>query len=184
MHVFPPNVYFYLLHILQDISNGKLSDDDSLEGKRSVGKHKRLILEDDSDDEPDRNSPRAQSPDSNTETAEISRNRKRIIDDDSDEEKEDESTILNSSKKIMGNLKSLCDEDSSDDDRKSETEDNDSEAEERSARPTLDTSEEDSNSHTETSPKEKKKGLQRKAKTEAENVISMIQKNARDEALT
>lgn len=102
----------------------------------------------------------------------------------------------NSSKKALSNLKSLCDEESSEDEAREKDEEENSNSvdadekitEDRPRKSPLESSSDDDTSNDEESadqPAEPKaKNLQRKAKTEAENVISMIQKNAREDELS
>lgn len=168
-----------------------LSDEDE-SPKPSVpaNKRKRLLVADESEDE---SAPDPLPPDSDQEgdLHHDKSTRRRAIDDDSDEGEDDDEH--NQSKKVIKNLKSLCDEESSDEEKEEprrnlvgssdEGESNEG-SDDETSRPSVDSANEREDGGL-PSPRHKKvKNLKRKAKTEAENVISMIQRNAREDELT
>lgn len=170
------------------------ADEDESKPSAPVNKRKRLLIADESsEDESAPDNP----PDSDQEgDLPHDKRHQRVIDDDSDEGNDEH----NQSKKVIRNLKSLCDEESSSDEEKEEPRSNlvgssdeeegsnagtdDEDDDDKPSRRSVDSANESNDGELPTPGQRKEKNLKRKAKTEAENVISMIQRNAREDELT
>lgn len=171
------------------------ADEDESKPSAPVNRRKRLLIADESsEDESAPDNP----PDSDQEgDLPHDKRHQRVIDDDSDEGNDEH----NQSKKVIRNLKSLCDEESSSDEEKEEPRrnlvgssdeeegsnagtDDDDDDDDKPPRRSVDSANESNDGELPTPGQRKEKNLKRKAKTEAENVISMIQRNAREDELT
>lgn len=165
-------------------------EDDPMETSATTAKQKRkrLIIADDSDDEVDKH-PADLDQEDYVPAQEKSTRRNQIIDDSDDDEGSG-----NVSKSVVRNLKSICDEESSDEEQEERRPNSDSSSSEGSGvsdeegprrRRSVKSDNEESRDEKATSPiRKKEKNPSRKAKIEAENVISMIQRNAREEELS
>lgn len=138
-----------------------------IDKNRRNNNNNRRILDDDDDDQ-------QQSADNDDEEdSHRPKTSRRIIDD------EDESSeSMNNSKVVMKNLKSLCDDESSDED------DHEVANDEEGVGNGLDSSEDSSQSNVGPAETiERPKNPARASKTECENAISIIQKNAREDLI-